>query len=311
MPPLTTPARYQIEHDLRLGLGNKLIAKAVGKSVRTIQRERLRCQGDGGYTAEKAIAHRRQKGARSAANHPTHPPSTWLLVDDWLKQKHSPEQVAAALVKSGLSASASAIYRYVRQDGKTHLLKHFRHYKAGKKRRGKMHWVGRAKPIKERPQDIMTRDQIGHLECDSIVGKRNECDKVVVLLDRATRYVRLALVRDGTAVGVARHMKHWLTDPRIPIHSLTTDQGYEFSALPELLPSRHYACDPGKPYQKGAVEHMNKLIRQYIPKGKSLRTLTRAKLDWIANELNNRIRYRLGWESPAGILSRLTAATTS
>ena len=60
-----------------------------------------------------------------------------------------------------------------------------------------------------------------------------------------------------------------------------------------------------------AVEHMNKLIRQYIPKGTSLGKLTQATLDGIADELNNRIRYRLGWESPAGILSRLAAATTS
>ena len=106
-------------------------------------------------------------------------------------------------------------------------------------------------------------------------------------------------------------MAPWLSDPRIPILGLTTDQGCEFSALPELIKGSLYACDPGKPYQKGAVENINKLIRQYIPKGKSLRKLTQAKLDRIAHELNNRIRYRLGWESPAGILSRLTAATTS
>ena len=51
-------------------------------------------------------------------------------------------------------------------------------------------------------------------------------------------------------------------------------QGCEFSALPELLPDCLYACDPGKPYQKGQVEYMNKLIRQCIPKGISLRNIT-------------------------------------
>ena len=72
-----------------------------------------------------------------------------------------------------------------------------------------------------------------------------------------------------------------------------------------------HVASTGKPYQKGAVEHMIKLIRQYVPKGNSLRKLTQTKLDGIAHELNSRIRYRLCWESPAGILSRLTAATTS
>ena len=58
--------------------------------------------------------------------------------------------------------------------------------------------------------------------------------------------------------------------------------GRKLSALPELLPDCLYACDPRKPYQKGQVEYMNKLIRQYIPKGISLRNITQAKLNCIA-----------------------------
>ena len=64
-------------------------------------------------------------------------------------------------------------------------------------------------------------------------------------------------------------------------------------------------------YQKGAVENMNKLIRQYIPKGQSLRHITQAKLNWIANELDQCIRKRLDWLSPPAILSQRTAAATS
>ena len=216
MPPLTEQARYQIEHDLRLGLDNKSIAKALGKSVRTIERERKRCAGHAEYTAAQAMAHRRLKAAQSAHNHPTHAPLVWHSVEALLTRKHSPAQVSAAMEKLGESVSVSAIYRYPNRVGKVFLLKHFRHYRAIKKRHSKMYWVAKANKIKDRPKDILTRDQIGHLECDSIVGKRCEAIKVVVLLDRATRYVRLGLVRDGTAAGVARHMAQWLTDPRIP-----------------------------------------------------------------------------------------------
>ena len=52
---------------------------------------------------------------------------------------------------------------------------------------------------------------------------------------------------------------------------------------------------------------MNKLIRQCIPKGKSLRNITQAKLDWIANELKSP-RKRLGRLSPAKLLLNMTAA---
>ena len=77
--------------------------------------------------------------------------------------------------------------------------------------------------------------------------------------------------------------------------------------MPGLLPDCLYACDPEKPTQKGQVGYMNKLIRQCIPKGKSLRNITQAKLDWIANELKSP-RKRLGRLSPAKLLFDMTAA---
>ncbi len=311
MPPLTEVQRYQIEHDVRLGLSNQLIATGIGCSRRTIERELSRCGGRADYCGEHAQAHRRRCGLNSAANHPTVPAELWLPLEAAILRKLSPEQV---IHEQATNVSASALYRYLRRLNKTRHLKQLRHYSARRRRggkAGKMAWVGRAKTIHQRPPEVLTRDTIGHLECDSIVGKRNEPCKIVVLLDRALRYVRLGWVPDGTAAAVARHMARWqYDDTGIPMLSLTTDQGVEFSALPALLPDRLYACDPGKPYQKGAVEHMNKLIRQYIPKGKSLRHVTQARLDWIANELNHRPRKRLGWMCPATLLSNLTAAAT-
>ena len=311
MLPLTETQRYQIEHDIRLGMSNERIATGIGCSSRTIEREVSRCEGRSQYRAEDAQADRRRCAQNSAANHPTILETVWLALESAVVRKDSPEQAIHALK---LEASTSAAYRYLHRGGKMHLLTQLRHYAASQKRggkAGKMDWVYRALSIHDRSKDVLTRDTIGHLECDSIVGKRNEPHKIVVLIDRALRYVRLAWVPDGTAAAVARHMARWQQDDTgIPILTLTTDQGCEFSALPELLPGRLYACDPGKPYQKGQVEHMNKLIRQYIPKGMSLRNMTQAKLNWIANELNQRPRKRLGWLSPAKLLFNLTAAPT-
>lgn len=312
MPPLTETQRYQIEHDIRLGVDNKTIAKGIGCTSRTIGREVGRCGGRAGYQAADAQADRQRCAQNSAANHPTVPVELWPPIEAAILRKLSPEQ---AIEELKLSISVSAIYRYLRRHHKKRPRQQLRHYAASQRRGGKkakMAWVHRAKTIHQRPKAVLTRDMIGHLECDSIVGKRNEPHKIVVLLDRALRLVRLGWVPDGSAAAVARHIAGWQQDHTgIPILSLTTDQGYEFSALPELLPGRLYACDPGKPYQKGQVEHMNKLIRQYIPKGKSLRHCTQAKLDWVANELNHRPRKRLSWNSPAKLLSILTTAATS
>ena len=43
---------------------------------------------------------------------------------------------------------------------------------------------------------------------------------------------------------------------------------------------------------------MNKLIRQNIPKSKSLRNITQAKLDWLANELNTGPKNGLAGAAP-------------
>ena len=307
MPPLTREQRYQIECDLRSGFAAAAIAQRLLRSQRTIEREIARCGTSAQYTADRATEHRRRCAARSAANPPTKPASLWRRVEAAILKRYSPEQIVHVLK---LSVSVAGIYRYVHRSGKKRLRARLRHYTAAK-RRGKMAWVKQALPIKRRDKAVLTRDCIGHLEGDSIVGRRHEAIKVLVVLDRATRFVRLGLVRDGTAAGVARHLKGWLTDPRIPISTLTVDQGYEFAHLPVLLPGRLYACDPGKPYQKGAVENINGLIRQYLPKGKSLRRVTQAQLNRIADELNDRPRKRLGWKSPAQVLSEMTAAATS
>lgn len=311
MPPLTETQRYQIEHDLRLGLNTSTIALGVGCSRRTIERELNRCGGRSHYSATRAQADRRRCASNSARNHPTLAVECWPAIEALIRRKFSPEQAIEFLQ---LTASPSTLYRYLHRAGKKRLNRHLRHYSASQKRggkTGKMPWVKQAQMIHERPTAIDTRDLIGHQECDSIVGKRNEPHKIVVLLDRALRFVRLGWVPNGTAAEVAWHIRRWQSDDSgITMLSLTTDQGYEFSALPALLPNRLYACEAGKPYQKGAVENMNKLIRQYIPKGMSLRHITQAKLDWIANELNQRPRKRLGFCSPAKLLSIMTAAAT-
>lgn len=307
MPPLTREQRYQIECDLRSGFSNVQISLRLGCSLGVLKREVARCGPPACYTADRATKHRQRCAARSAANQRRKPPQLWRQVEAAIEQRHSPEQIVHVL---NLGVSVAAIYRYLHRCAKPRLVQRLRHYTAAK-RRGKMAWVNRALSIKQRDRAVLTRDCIGHLEGDSIVGRRHEAQKVLVVLDRATRFVRLGWVRDGTAANVARHLKRWMADTQLPLRTLTCDQGYEFSDLPQLLPGRLYACDPGKPYQKGQVENINGLIRQYLPKGKSLRHVTQAKLDRIANDLNNRPRKRLSWKSPAQVLSEMTAATTS
>ena len=82
MPPLTETQRYQIQHDISLGLCNALIAKGVGCSVRTIEREVSRCGARNRYCAASAQAHRHRCARNSAANHPTIPETVWIPIEE-------------------------------------------------------------------------------------------------------------------------------------------------------------------------------------------------------------------------------------
>jgi transposase, IS30 family len=307
MPQITLELRYQIAREIRAGLTNWRIAQLVNIKPRRLDWELARCGGRRHYDAERAHADRHACGQRSAANHPSIDALEWQKIDAKIASRHSPEQARAS---TGCGMAISTIYRYVRRE-RPCLLPQFRHpQKSGPVPRGNMVQRGVAKSIHDRPVEVLTRDRVGHLEADSIVGKRNQPNKIVVLLDRATRYVRLALVPSGFAGAVAKVFERWQRDERIPMLTVTSDQGNEFNHLSNLLPDNFYVCDPGKPYQKGAVENINKLIRQYIPKGVSLAPYTQAMLDQIADELNNRVRKRLGWKSPKQLLFEMTTATS-
>lgn len=55
---------------------------------------------------------------------------------------------------------------------------------------------------------------------------------------------------------------------------------------------------PCHSWERGTNENTNGLIRQYLPKGRSMAHITQADLDAIAAKLNSRPRKRLGYKTP-------------
>jgi IS30 family transposase len=318
------------------GLGVRAIARRVGRSPSTISRELARAQGFHGvgnrhrpvYRASTAQADadakaRRPKPAKLATNLVLR-----RLVQDRLKQDHSPEQIARRLRQDfsnqpEMWVSHETIYQslYVQSRGglKRELTKHLRTGRAVRKPhrqpdQRRERFAGMVM-ISQRPPEVEDRAVPGHWEGDLIMGANN-ATAVGTLVERTSRFVMLLHLPGGSSpAGVQEAMvAKMATLPEQLRRSLTWDQGKEMAnhiAIAEATGLDIYFCDPHSPWQRGTNENTNGLLRQYLPKGSDLSFYGPGMLDQIAAQLNGRPRKTLNWATPAEALDALLSAQSN
>ncbi len=59
-----------------------------------------------------------------------------------------------------------------------------------------------------------------------------------------------------------------------------------------------YFYDPQSPWQRGTNENTNGLVRGFFLKGTDFNLVTKEKLNWVQNELNERRRQTLEFSTP-------------
>jgi transposase, IS30 family len=318
--------REEISRGLACGDSCAAVARRLGRPTSTVSREVNARGGRDGYRAAQA-----QRAACRAARRPKrHKLATDRrlagMVERRLVKRWSPEQIAGRLRLEHPDdprwwVSHEAIYQslYVQGRGglRAELTEALRTGRARRRPKGPNPGRGRfgriVEPvlISERPAEADDRAVPGHWEGDLILG-RSSRSQVGTLVERTSRFTlllrlpgdrRAETVRDALAAKIT-HL------PADLMRSITWDQGKEMAEHARFRVDtgvQIYFCDPHSPWQRGTNENTNGLLRQYLPRGTDLSTLTDDDLDAIADELNGRPRQTLGWMTPSEKFAELVA----
>ena len=295
--------RYQIYSLMKANQTITQIADQLGRHKSTISRELGRNEGCRGYRPKQAceLALNRSQGSRNARE-----------VEPWVKREAdvllglqwSPEQIAGKL-----PVSHETLYLHVYADkangGK--LWKNLRcqkqkrkRYAGGQDRRGQ---IPNRRPLSERPGHIEDRKQVGHWEGDTVIGA-NHKQAIVTVVERKSGYAVISKVENKTADLVSAAIVNRLKPFGGKVKTLTFDNGKEFCGhgkIDEALGSTSYFARPFASWERGSNENFNGLLRQYVPKKRSMESITDEEIRMIENRLNNRPRKRLGFRTPSEV----------
>lgn len=297
---LTEHQRYQIQALMKAGHQQTDIADVVGVHKATISREVRRNRGLRGYRPKQA---QQLADARRQACHQARiPVQVWQRVERWLRDEWSPEQISDALrCRHGIRLSHEWIYQYVLHDKASggDLYRHLRCQKQRRKRYGAYNRRGQLAntvSIEERPAIVDRKTRLGDWEVDTVIGQGHQ-QALVTLTERRSMYTLIAHVQRRTANAVRKAIVRLLRSLKRPVHTITSDNGKEFSeheAISKALDAGFYFAHPYASWERGLNENINGLIRQYFPKKMDFSTITKEQVNRVMNKLNNRPRKTLG-----------------
>ena len=306
--------RRQIAHRLQARVPVRQIALELGRAVSTVYRELSRnASARGGYEPVCAQRHAAERSSRSRS-HPRIAQRVWQHAQRLLaRMQFSPVTIARRV---GISAEwlYQWVYRHIAA-GCTDWAQHLRTQRAARRHRRLMRAAAqaqaarRAAHIAQRPPAADTRSQFGHWEADLLLGRTYNRRAVLVLKERTSRLTLLVGLRGRDAASVRQAMQLRLKAYASHLHSLTTDNGSEFSqhaAFTAATGCPMFVCDPHAPWQRAQVEGENRNIRQYLPKGFDADRLTGKVLREIERKLNLRPREVLGGLPALVVANRLS-----
>ncbi len=318
---LSAEEREEISRRLQDGSSLRRIAAGLRRAPSTIAREVGRNGGRRGYRAVAAERAALERARRPKPAKLVRQPRLRAEVERRLGWRWSPQQIAVSLAHdypddAAMRISHEAIYQALFIQTRGALRRELSRYlrRPRTQRRPPQHALGRSHlpdmlNISARPAEAADRAVPGHWEGDLIIGRGGH-SAVGTLVERRTRFVMLLALPNGRSAPAVRDAltARVQTLPAQLRRSLTWDQGREMAEHVQFTVDtgvQVYFCDPHSPWQRGSNENTNGLLRQYLPRGLDLSTVSQAQLDEIAAELNGRPRQTLGWMKPCEALAEV------
>ena len=161
------------------------------------------------------------------------------------------------------------------------------------------------KSIEERPKTVDSREEFGHWEIDSVLGKKNVNEPAVIsLTERKLRETIWLKAKNHSAEAMDEALdglfQTFGSKYREVFKTITADNGSEFANLSKLEGKGIgiYFTHPYTSCEKGTVECHNRMLRRFIPKGKSIDDYTADQILIFADFINGLPRKILNYHTP-------------
>ncbi|HZX98568.1 MAG TPA: IS30 family transposase [Dermatophilaceae bacterium] len=314
---LSLRERLQIADLERLGYSIRKISIELGRHPSTVKRELDRNRDKHGrYLPHGADDAARLRRRRPRPHKLVASPRLRMLVQRKLNRYWSPDEICGWLRRTyptddSMHLCAETIYRaLLLPKGRGLNTRYCSSLRTGRRIR-KSRWLTRngaggavtnMTMIDKRPAEVETKKTAGNWEGDLILGT-GCASAMVTLRERKTQYgIVINLPHDHTAATVNQAVAGAMAAlPRHLKKTLTWDQGTEMARHLELAAATGidiYFAERSSPWQRGANENFNGLLRQYFPKGTDLSIHSHAHVAHVMEELNTRPRKLLGYRTP-------------
>lgn len=324
--PVTFFEREKIETWLRMKKKKIWIARKLGRDYSVIKREIVRNKSPHlPYLATRAheYAERRKRNTNKRKLEKWPNAKLKEYVEQELNKGHSPQEIAGRLEVwkpkevercKDTTVSHETIYAYVYQGEGRYggLYRKLRRKQKTRQRRfdRKPHTerIPDRVSIHKRPKIVTERKRYGDWETDSVLFSKQH-SVLSVQYERRMKLCRLKKVANKTAFeSEGAIQEHFSQLPKHLRRSITRDNGTENVLHEETkrklsLPS--YFCDSYKSWQKGGVENLNGLIREYFPKSCRFDEISDSEVCVVQEKLNNRPRKSLNYLTPNEVFAML------